>query len=123
MSFPEGDLCVRRFSHKKIGCMKRRMTALLLLLLAFDTGVPEYAQGIEFDTLSKEVMSLYRQGRFDDATVMTKKGLQVAEQAMGPNHPNVAISLDDLAQRARAYRAASECRGAAEEPTSGRGDG
>jgi hypothetical protein len=101
--------------------MKRRMTALLLLLLAFGTGVPEYAQGIECDTLNKEVT--LPAGRFDDATVMTKKGLQVAEQAMAPNHPHVVVTLNSLTQRARAYRTASECPWAAEKPTAGLGDG
>ena len=84
-------------SHTKVGNMKRLVTALLLLLLALGAGVPAYAQGIEWETLNAEVMSLYRQGRYDRAVVVAKKALQVAEQSMGPNHPDVATSLNNLA--------------------------
>lgn len=36
----------------------RLQTASLTLLLAFATGVPAYAQGIEWETLNDEVMEL-----------------------------------------------------------------
>ena len=77
--------------------MGRLVIALLPLLLAFGTGVPAYAQGTEWDTLNNEVMSLYRQGHYDRAIVVAKKALQVAEQTVSPNHPNVATSLNNLA--------------------------
>ena len=77
--------------------MTRHMFALLLLLLAFGTDAPANAQGTEWDTLNKEVMSLYRQGHYDRAIVVAKKALQVAEQAVSPNHTNVAGSLNNLA--------------------------
>ncbi|MEK6742204.1 MAG: tetratricopeptide repeat protein [Nitrospirota bacterium] len=73
------------------------MIALLLLLLAFGTGVPAYAQGTEWDMLNAEVMSLYKQGHYDRAIVVAKKALQVAEQAVSPNHADVATSLNNLA--------------------------
>ena len=73
------------------------MAALLTLLFTFGTGAPVYAQGVEWDTLNDEVMSLYRQGQYDRAVVVAKKALQVAEQNVGPNHPDVATSLNNLA--------------------------
>ncbi len=72
-------------------------TAFLLLLLAFGTSVPAFSQGIKWETVNEEVMSLYRQGSYDRAIVVAKKALQVAEQAFGPIHPSVATSLNNLA--------------------------
>ncbi len=69
----------------------------LLFLLTFGTGVTARAQGIEWETLNDEVQSLQRQGRYDRAVVVAKKALQIAEQAVGPNHPSVAKSLNNLA--------------------------
>ena len=50
-----------------------------------------------WETLNDEVMSLYRQGHYDRAVVVAKMALQVAEQSLGPDHPNVANSLNSLA--------------------------
>jgi len=77
--------------------MKRTMTALVALLLILCTGIPAHAQGIEWETLNDEVMSLHKQGRYDRAIVVAKKALQVAEEAVGPDHPSVATSLNNLA--------------------------
>jgi len=73
------------------------MKAVLVLLLGLSTAVPVHAQGIEWSTLNDEVMSLYRQGRYDRAVVVAKKALQIAEQTVGPNHPSMATSLNNLA--------------------------
>jgi tetratricopeptide (TPR) repeat protein len=77
--------------------MNRLIIAWLPLLLAFGTGVPAYAQGAEWKTLNDEALSLYRRGRYDQATVVAKKALEVAEETKGPNHPDVAASLNNLA--------------------------
>jgi len=53
---------------------------------------------MKWNTLNDKVKSLYRQGRFDHAIVVAKKALEVAEQAVGPNHPDVATSLNNLAE-------------------------
>ena len=42
-------------------------------------------------------MELYRAGKYDRAVVVAKKALQVAEERVGPNHPNVATSLKNMA--------------------------
>ena len=44
----------------------------------------------EWETLNDEVMSLYRQGRYDQAVVVAEKALQVAEETVGAYHPDVA---------------------------------
>src|SRR5664279_1046043 len=78
--------------------MKRALTALLLLLVAFGTGVVAYAQGSEWKTLNDEVVSLYRKGRYDRAVVVAKKALEIAEANVGPYDASVAVSLSNLAQ-------------------------
>ncbi|WP_347243416.1 tetratricopeptide repeat protein, partial [Thermogutta sp.] len=51
--------------------------------------------GIEWETLNREVMDLYRAGNYGRAVVIAQKALQVAEQNVGPNHPDVATSLNN----------------------------
>ena len=79
-------------------------TALSLLLSAAALGQEalrpsELAQGagIEWNILTQEAMSLYQQGRYDRAVVVAKQALEVAERNVGPNHLDVAISLNNLA--------------------------
>ena len=80
--------------------MKRYSIAALLLLAAtLRMGLPAWAQDIEFEwkRLTKEVVSLYREGQYDRAVIVAKQALDFAEKVGMPNHPNVAISLDNLA--------------------------
>jgi hypothetical protein len=78
--------------------MKRMMSGLVALLLVLCTGISAHAQGTEWKKLNSEVMSLYRQGHYERAVVAAKKAVQVVEKAVGPNHPSVAISLNNLAE-------------------------
>jgi hypothetical protein len=74
--------------------MKIILTSWLVFLFAFGTGAVAHAQGKEWETLNEETRSLYRQGRYDQAVVVAKKALRIAEQAVGPNHPSVATSVE-----------------------------
>jgi tetratricopeptide (TPR) repeat protein len=56
-----------------------------------------YTQDDEWRTLDAEAMSLYREGHYDRAIEVAKKALDVAEKAKNPNHPDVAVSLNNLA--------------------------
>src|SRR5712691_8996740 len=56
-----------------------------------------HTQGSEWETLNNEVKSLYQQGQYDRAEVVAQQALEVAEKAVGPNHPDVATSLTNLA--------------------------
>ncbi len=76
--------------------MKTSVTVFLGVLLLFGAAVFAHAQDNEWETLTKEVMSLYQKGQYDRAMVVAKKALDVAEKAMGPNHPDVAQSLNNL---------------------------
>jgi hypothetical protein len=70
--------------------MKRLISALLLLSLVIGMDMPAYAQNEEWNTLNSEVELLYLQGRNDQAIMVAKNSLQVAEQT-------IATSLNDLA--------------------------
>ena len=50
------------------------------------------------DSLNQEVLSLDYQGRYREAIPMARQVLAIYEQALGPTHPDVATSLNNLAQ-------------------------
>jgi hypothetical protein len=76
-------------------------TTILLLWLATPPAFAEGA-GNEWEVLNQEVMELYRAGEYGDAVVVAKKALEVAEKNLGPDHPQVATSLNKLAELHRA---------------------
>ena len=76
-------------------------TTCVLLCLATPTVLAEGA-GIEWDVRNDEVKELYRTGKYDRGVVVAKKALEVAEQNVGPDHPDVATSLNNLAGLCRA---------------------
>ena len=76
-------------------------TAALLLWLVVPSVLARGA-GIEWDILNQEVMELYRTGKYERAVIVAKKALQVAEENAGPDHPDVAASLNNLALLYRA---------------------
>ena len=75
---------------------------LALFALAFLGAGASLAQargaGIEWDILNQEAMELLRAGKYDRAVRVAQKALQVAEQNVGLNHPDVAQSLNNLAE-------------------------
>jgi tetratricopeptide (TPR) repeat protein len=75
----------------------KKLVQALLTLGMLASAVPAGAQGIEWETLNDEVVSLHRQGRYDRAVKVARKALEVAEANVGPDHPAVATSLNNLA--------------------------
>ena len=75
------------------------VTAMFLL-----TASPGCSQrdGIEWDMLNQEVMSLYQNGQYDRAVIVATKALEVAEKNAGKSHPDVATSLNNLGELYRA---------------------
>jgi tetratricopeptide (TPR) repeat protein len=67
-----------------------------LLLLGSTSGAFAKGAGTEWEILNQEVMELSRTGRYDRALIMAKKALEVARKNVGPNHPDVAASLNNL---------------------------
>ena len=88
-------------SHHPMKHLLAIATTCVLLCLATP---PVWAEGagIEWDVLNDEVKELYRKGKYDRGVVVAKKALEVAEQNVGPDHPSVATSLNNLALLYRA---------------------
>ena len=63
------------------------MTAFLSLVLLSGASASVHAQDSQWEMLNNEAMSLYQKGQYDRAVVVAKKALDVAEKAVGPNHP------------------------------------
>ena len=52
---------------------------------------------MKLEDLSKEFQTLYSEGQYEKAEVVAKKALALAERDSGPNHPDMATSLNNLA--------------------------
>ena len=70
--------------------------AALLLLLCTCVSAQAAKEG-EWQKLNDEVKTLYQAGKIDQAVVVAKKALQVAEKEGGANNPNLSSSLNNLA--------------------------
>ena len=51
----------------------------------------------EAERLNEEAVSLYRAGRYNEAMPLAKRILEIRENALGPDHPEVVQSLNNLA--------------------------
>lgn len=69
-----------------------------VLLALFVSPAFTQGAGMEWDNLNQEVMSLYKQGQYDQGVVVARRALKVAEKNAGKNHPDVASSLNNLAE-------------------------
>jgi CHAT domain-containing protein/Tfp pilus assembly protein PilF len=52
----------------------------------------------EAKRLTADAERLYAQGKYDQALPLAQRALAVREKALGPDHPDVATSLNDLAE-------------------------
>jgi len=83
--------------------MKNGLTTLIALAALLSApSVCAQGAGIEWDILNDEVKELYRTGQYARAVVVGKKALKVAEEIVGPDHPSVATTLNNLAALYRA---------------------
>jgi tetratricopeptide (TPR) repeat protein len=71
---------------------------LMLLCLVLFVLRPALAQGLnEATALTQQVIQLNNQGRFSEAIPLARRALTIREKALGPDHPDVAISANNLA--------------------------
>ena len=62
------------------------------------TSLPAVAQGAdELAALNAQVVKLYQAGKYAEATEIAKRSLALAEKQLGPGHPDVGASLNNLA--------------------------
>ncbi len=72
----------------------RRIGFYLTVLFVFPQGCVDLR---EADTLNQQVVQLNGQGRYAQAIPLAEKVLAICEKALGPEHPDVATSLNNLA--------------------------
>jgi tetratricopeptide (TPR) repeat protein len=85
----------RMHQTTSIQSVTRLLVALAALLLC--TGSSAQAQAAEWLKLNQEAKALYGQGNYPQAIIVARQALSVAEKALGPDHPDVATSLNNLA--------------------------
>ena len=77
--------------------MRMSGSTFLFVALALALCPIAFAQSLdEVSTINQRVAQLYQQGKFSEAVPLAKRLLAIRENAFGPNHPDVAISLNDL---------------------------
>jgi Tetratricopeptide repeat len=111
---------------------RRTLIALAATLLAvawLGSAPPALAQVLtEADALNLQVVQLYRQGKYAEATEIAKRVLAIRETALGPDHPSVGQSLNNLARQSapkpsratsarRAARSSTPCASGSTGPT------
>jgi tetratricopeptide (TPR) repeat protein len=79
-----------------MGRSTKKMVGMLLLALFCVT--PLAAQEERWNELNAQVVQLYQQNKFVEAVAPAQESLRIAEATFGAHHPNVAKSLNNLAE-------------------------
>jgi tetratricopeptide (TPR) repeat protein/CHAT domain-containing protein len=66
-------------------------------LLAAIAPLSAQAQRDDIDALNREVAQLYQAGQYPKATELAKQLVELSERKFGPDHPNLAVALNNLA--------------------------
>jgi len=107
---------------RKVGVVVSRVGLILMLgMFGIPLVAPSFSQSNSDDSsvrsaalkeaeeLNKQVIQLYSQGKYGEAIAIAQRILAIREKALGTDHPDVAISLNNLAELYRAqgiYQAA-----------------
>ena len=51
----------------------------------------------EFNSLNQQVQTLFKQGKYQEAIPLAEKAVELAKRVYGPEHPDTAPSLNNLA--------------------------
>jgi hypothetical protein len=83
----------------------KRLCLIIAVVLTMDGFIiaPAFTQQGEAARLNARVTALYRAGKFAEAAPLAQQALAMAEKAFGPNHPNVAVLLNNLARLNRIH--------------------
>jgi tetratricopeptide (TPR) repeat protein len=79
----------------------RRILLFSLFLIICFSSYPVLAQSGELEQaeeLNRQAVALYRQGQYSEAIPIAEKVLSIREKALGPEHPDLATSLNNLAE-------------------------
>ncbi|MCK5186228.1 MAG: tetratricopeptide repeat protein [Deltaproteobacteria bacterium] len=77
--------------------MRIYLRTILLVAICQPFTINAFAQKTLWNELNAKVIILYQQGRYSDAANVAKEALKVAKRTFGPDHPDVATSLNNLA--------------------------
>ncbi|KHE90730.1 MAG: tetratricopeptide repeat protein [Candidatus Scalindua rubra] len=81
---------------KFLHSFRAKVVIIIVLVLSFSASV--YAQEVLWERLNGKAKTLFKQKQYPDALNVAKEALKVAEDTFGPDHPNVAISLNYIAE-------------------------
>src|SRR5262245_38181560 len=77
----------------------RMLVATLLFAGAMHPAGPALAESnAELDALNEQVHQLYQAGKHQEAIPVARRQVEVAEKSHTPNHRNIAIALNNLAE-------------------------
>jgi len=77
--------------------MKVLAKIFLMVILGISFVAPTYAQEVLWDELNQEVVKLYKDGQYSEAAKVAEEALKVAEETFGPDHPDAATVLENMA--------------------------
>jgi tetratricopeptide (TPR) repeat protein len=75
-----------------------KMVLMIVIMLLVLPSCGQRGQKKSLQELDDNVTTLYQQGRYSEAANVAKEALKVTEETFGSDHPNVAISLNKLAE-------------------------
>jgi hypothetical protein len=93
----------------RAGIMRMVARIAMAAVLTLSGGMPALAAD-DLDTLNRQVVQLYRQGKHTKALATAEKALALAERTLGPSHPNTLRSVNNLGLL---YRRRAPCEGGA----------
>ena len=88
----------------------RAINVIVILIVGFLLAEPHaaFAQSLDEATaLNQQATQLYNQGRYSEAIPLAERALAIREKTRGPDHPDVAASLNNLGAL---YRTRPLCR-------------
>ena len=76
--------------------MKTRVIPFVIVSLLLALSFPIHAQNGEWASLNAEARALYQKGHYEQAVALVKRTLDIAEEELGPDYPNVTQTLNNL---------------------------
>ncbi len=71
----------------------------LFVMLASSSSAQTGAKPDDLSSLLGQARQLYEAGKYAEAVPLAQRAVELAEKQFGPEHPNVATSLNNLAAR------------------------
>jgi tetratricopeptide (TPR) repeat protein len=86
--------------------MKLKIMAACFVAFLLFSASTVFGEGpaTEWEALTSEVMKLYGSGDYAQGVKVARRALEVAKKNDGPDHPNVVLSLGNLAELYEAQR-------------------